>query len=388
MTTGDFLFSFLKAPFKWFFKFTLNVEEKINEAKNYKGPFLMIGAHPAEEDSLMSIAYSKKLIRFLAADANWDVGWKSVAFKIFNVIPFARKRLDIKAIRKLKRTIEDGYSIGLFPEGARTWDGQTLPIIPSIAKLVKLLNIPVFNISFNGLHLSRPRWAERNGRRGKVEVSIKQVLSKEKVKTVSKQEVLETIEKSIDYNEFDWQRKAMVEFKGKNYAEYVERFLYRCPDCLALNSLHSKGDDFSCEECGAKYSINKYGFIEGCKKFDNTVDWNAWQKPTLDEVIKKGFSFEQKDMQLERVYENELKVDRIDMVFDTEGLDISFPDGSKEYIPIRKAESCNAIYGDRIEIYVDGIKHRFLFEPLKNHMSVKLFEELLKGRYEIKKIDA
>ena len=199
--------------------------EQTNEVKDFKGVYLMVGQHVAIEDSLIAIAYSGKLIRFLAAEANWDVGWKNVVFKTFNVIPFARQRLDVRAIRKLKETVDTGESVGLFHEGARTWDGRQLPIIPSITKLVKMLKVPVYNITFNGLHLSRPRWADGNGRKGKVLVNIKQIISQEQIETASLDEILSTIEHATVFDEYAWQRKTMVPFKGKNLAEYIERIL-------------------------------------------------------------------------------------------------------------------------------------------------------------------
>jgi 1-acyl-sn-glycerol-3-phosphate acyltransferase len=381
MTTGDFLYPIVKGPIKLYYKLALNIKENINEAKDYKGPLFIIGPHTAEEDSQIAILYRQSLVRFLAADANWDVGWKSNVFKLFNVIPIARQRLDVKAIRKLKSTVEQGHSVGLFPEGQRTWDGKTMDIIKSTAKLVKLLKVPVYNINYKGLYLSRPRWAERNGRRGKVELDIKQIFSKEEIEKASKDEVLNSMINHLDYNEFDWQRKAMVSFKGKNRAEYIERLLYKCPECKSINSFWSKGDEFSCDKCNAKYSVNEFGFIEGCKKFDNTVDWHEWQKPAVRELAKKGFSFKQIDIQIERVYDDGLIKENADIVFNNSGLDISFKSGEKQFIPIEKAQSCNAVYGDRVEIYFEGIKHRFLFEPLKRHMSVKLFEDLVRYLY-------
>ena len=121
MNFGDGFFAVFKNAFKAYFKNSFNIEEAENEVKDFRGAYLMIGQHLAIEDSLIAISYSGKLIRFLAAEGNMDIGWKNVVFRLFNVIPFARQRLDVKAIRKLKETVDEGQSIGLFPEGARSW---------------------------------------------------------------------------------------------------------------------------------------------------------------------------------------------------------------------------------------------------------------------------
>ncbi len=377
MTFGDGFFTVFKGAFKAFFDNTFNMEEEINEVIDEHAPFLMVGPHIAIEDSLIAIAYSRKLIRFLAAEGNMDTAWKNAAFRVFNVIPFARQRLDIKAIRRLTEAIAKGHPVGLFPEGARSWDGRNLPIIPSTAKLVKMLGVPVYNVAFKGLYLSRPRWAEGNGRKGKVLVSIKRVFTQEEVAHASLDEVLKELEAAVAYDEFVWQRNAMVRFAGKNYAEYIERILYRCPSCGGLNTLASKGDQFSCRACGAQYAVNAYGFIEGCARFDNTGTWNAWQQGNTHEFLKTTYSFENPSIFLIRSVGKKRFKDIVDMILTERALSIAFPDGTETEIPLSETRGCDALFGDMVEFWYGDIKYRFRFDPLKRHMSVKLFEDIL-----------
>ena len=381
MNLGDFFYSILKTPIRWYFELTLNTKEGVNEAKNYPGPLLMIGPHVALEDSLLAVTYRRTLVRFLASDANWDMGFRNAAFKLFNVIPFHRQRLDVRAIRKLKQSVNEGHSVGLFPEGARTWDGKTLKVIPSIAKLIKLLRVPVYNITYSGLYLTRPRWAGKNTRRGRIDVSIRRILSKEEVKNATNAELLKKIEAAIAFNEFDWQRKAMVPFKGKRRAEHIEHLLYRCPSCDAVNSLWSSGNTFSCDQCGTVYTVNQYGFIEGSDRFDNTVDWHAWQQSRLVEILKSDFRFEQKNMKVDRIVDEVLRPGNADVVLTPKKLDITFEDGENVRFALSDIRSCDAIFSNCVEFYVQEIKYRFLFEPEKKHMSLKLFEDIILASY-------
>jgi len=377
MTLGDFFYSIVKTPIRWYFALKFNARENINEAKSYDGPLLLIGPHVALEDSLFAVIYRGTLVRFIASDANWDLGFRNAAFKLFQVIPFKRQRLDVKAIRKLKKSVSEGHSVGLFPEGARTWDGQSLRIIPSIAKLVKLLRVPVYTITYDGLYLTRPRWAGKNTRRGRIDVNIREVITKQQLKAANNDELLKLIENAIKSNEFDWQRKAMVKFKGKNYAEHIERLLYRCPKCDAVNSLKSSGDHFTCTSCEATYTVNPYGFIEGCSQFDNTADWNDWQRSQLDNILNSNFKYEQSDIQLERIGESKRYTDRVKMTLTANAIEIVFENDEQLTLPLQNVRSCDAIFSDCVEFYVNDIKHRFLFEPEKNHMSLKLFEDVV-----------
>ena len=240
-----------------------------------------------------------------------------------------------------------------------------------------MLKVPVYNITFRGLHLSRPRWADGNGRKGKVLVSIRRVFSKAEIQHATLDDVLKKMESNIAFDEFEWQRKAKVRFKGKKLAEYIERVLYRCPGCDAVNSLSSKGDDFFCSACDAVYSVNTYGMIEGCERFDCTADWNAWQKVRIPEFLNTEFSFYNPSIALLRAVGEKRLSDTVDMTLTQRSVSIVYPDGKREDIPLIETRGCDALFCNLVEFWHGDIKYQFCFEPLKKHMSVKLFEDIL-----------
>lgn len=72
-------------------------------------------------------------------------------------------------------------------------DGVTGAILPSIARLVQWLGYPVGVIKMCGASLARPKWAYnlRMIRRGKVLTDCNMLFTKEDVKTLSKEEILQ-----------------------------------------------------------------------------------------------------------------------------------------------------------------------------------------------------
>ena len=62
----------------------------------------------------------------------------------------------MEAIRKTKRIVQAGGSIGIFPEGNTTYNGQTATIQASTVKLIRMLKIPVIIINMKGFYLSFP----------------------------------------------------------------------------------------------------------------------------------------------------------------------------------------------------------------------------------------
>ena len=149
----------------------------------------------------------------------------------------------------MKKCIDSGKSVGLYPEGGRTWDGSNIYIIESIANLVKLLKVPVYYVNLMGAYFVKPRWGKKY-RKGKTMMSITKVLEGSQVKKMSGDEVLEAIQKTMTYNEYERQRKDKIPYKGKDLAESIEKVLFKCPECMAVDSHTSKGEEFWCTECG------------------------------------------------------------------------------------------------------------------------------------------
>ena len=65
----------------------------------------------------------------------------------------------METIRKSKRIVNQGGSIGIFPEGNTTYSGENVYMTPATVKLIKMLKIPVIIINMKGLYLTFPRWA-------------------------------------------------------------------------------------------------------------------------------------------------------------------------------------------------------------------------------------
>jgi 1-acyl-sn-glycerol-3-phosphate acyltransferase len=376
MALPDVLYKILKYPLQFIYKTNLNISVIENEMEGLKGPAFVIGNHVAAHDSQISILFSGRMIRMLAAEANWQTQWKKSVFQTFGVIPVVRKKTDTRAVRAMKKAVEQGYCVGLYPEAERTWDGKTLKILPSTCKLAKMLGVPVYAVITKGLHLSRPRWAVKP-RRGIVEVEIRQVLTAEQVETLSKKEIQEAMQSSIDFSEFDWQRGKMIPFRGKDKAESIEHLLYICDKCEAVNAIKSKGDEFYCVKCKGRHSIDNFGFIVGRGKFNTTAKWNEWQRTFIEKIIDKGFIFKMKDIALDMFLHDNKLSHMVDLQFTPDGFNVYFPKKRRySKIDISEVDSCNIVFKDQVELFIHGIKHVLTFDTKKNHMSIKLLEDI------------
>lgn len=375
LTIGDIIYHLLKYPVMLYLKFKFNIKVEHNPLKEIKGPYLLLGHHVTAFDPIISNIFSRRLIRYVTADANYDRKLKRFFLNLFEGIPFTKNAADFGAIRKIMRHINKGHPVGLYPEGGRNWDGNTDFIIPSTAKLIKLLRVPVYAIFYKGGYLSKPRWAYYF-RKGIMSVEIKEIISEDIIARKSIKEIYKTLVEELDYNEFEWQKKHKIPFRGKKLAEDIERLLYLCPECHTINSIISKGNNFYCKSCGKEHNINEYGIIEGSSHFSDTVAWNRWQMSQLPEIIEKGFFFSNPQISLEKIGERSSERFKVLLVLEPDKLIIEYSDNQREVIAVQDIYGLSITFLDMVEFFVDGIKYRFTFDP-KKHMSVKLFYDLL-----------
>ena len=377
-TRGELIYYLLKPAVKRYLDSKLNIEVESNPLKDIKEPYLLVGHHVNNYDPVISNAYGNTLIRYIAGDANQDSLVKKTALGLLESIPFTKNRADTKSIREMMKHVKQGHPIGLYPEGGRNWDGATDNIIPSTAKLIKMLKIPVYAIFYKGGYLSKPRWASYP-RRGKIVIEVKQIFDKEMVMGLSTDDLYNHLVDKLYYNEYVWQQKNQIVFKGKNLAEHIQRLLYVCPNCSSVNSFKSWGDHFNCCNCKAEHTVNHFGEIQGCRDFTETVSWNSWQKTKLAGIIHEGFSFSNPELSFERFPEGESKQKGlVQLNLTKDYLKLHYPHQAPqtEEIDIHDISSLSLTFEDFAEFFVGRTKYRFEFDPTR-HMSIKLFYDLI-----------
>jgi 1-acyl-sn-glycerol-3-phosphate acyltransferase len=378
LSRGEILYRVLKLPVKFYLKYKFNIQVENNPLQEIQEPYLLLGHHVTAFDPVISNAYANRLIRYVAADANLDSWLKRTLLNSLECIPISKNKSDMRTIHEVMKELKMGHPVGLYPEGGRNWDGATDTIIPSTAKLIKMMKVPVYATFYKGGYLSKPRWASFF-RRGKVAIEVQRILDRETIKEKSSEELYKLLVDKLNYNEFEWQRENRVIFKGKNLAEGIERLLYICPECHSVNTIKSSGDKFHCSYCGKEYSVNHYGEIEGCEVFTETVSWNKWQYSLLPGIIKEGFCFSSPEISLEKINVDRPERDkqRVKLEFSKEKLALQFENGETEAIDFTDISGVSITFMDVVEFFAYGIKYRLVFNP-KKHMSVKLFYDLLR----------
>lgn len=360
---------------------TLRFKVKIYNEKiaNIKPPYIVIGNHIGAWDPFLMSLGIKEPIYFVISDSHFRHFWLRQVLKLVGGIPKSKQMADSGTIRAILSIIRNNGIIGVYPEGARNWDLKNVPVFYSTAKLIKNLKVPVINTLMKGAGLTRPRWA-RSSRTGVINMEYSVLFTPEDIDKMSVDDIYQKIVDGIRMNEYDWQEKNMIPFKGKNLAEYLDMFLVVCPRCKSLCSLHSHGDFFTCNNCNYTVRYNEYGYFETEYEpfFLSPQTWSDWQNTYLYDLFSKNeymsgqiplFSdtgvkiFTGKRKGKLRQYK---KLGKVELFFDR--LILSSEKTSTYTFPINEMSGMNIQNNNKFEFYYNSTLYRFKFTT--QHKSV------------------
>ena len=261
-----------------FWRFRLRAENP-EAFERLRPPYLVLPNHTSAFDPFLVNSIIKPQIQYVVTDASFRSSLVKWGLSRVGSIPKTKAMSDMESMRNIMRVKDGGGIIGIFPEGQTTWDGHTLPLVHSTAKLAKLLRVPVVTARIAGAYLSKPRWAKK-GRKGRVTIRYDLAFTPEQLKVASPEAIDERIAELLTHDEFDYNQNAKVKFIGPDRAEYLERALFVCPSCRRIATLRSAGNEFGCTECGYEVRYTLYGMLRarsGELHFNTIRDWNLWQ---------------------------------------------------------------------------------------------------------------
>ncbi|HAF84976.1 MAG TPA: 1-acyl-sn-glycerol-3-phosphate acyltransferase [Sphaerochaeta sp.] len=247
-------------------------------------PFLILGNHSQVYDAFFVSSAAKVHIRWIAG---------AVLFKLFGLklllggwvgaIAKQQGRSDLHTIRAISKALKEGDNVGLFPEGTRTWDGESVGFDRSTAKLIKILKVPVIILSLEGIYATKPRWADKK-RVGSPLLRVLPPLSREAIAEMTKDELYTYLVEHLSFSYRAWQEKTHIPFLGKAQAEGLQRVLYLCPDCLSYSTLQTKKDLISCTKCNMVSHLDAYDqftTVQGNNPFKDVPQWHEWEQQQL-----------------------------------------------------------------------------------------------------------
>jgi len=258
----------------------LKVKSNAKDFRKKKKPYVLIYNHPSKLDWAYTFIplFPNKLNAIMAYYyfCNYKLGrllHKLGCFPKFLFQP------DISSIKNIKKVIKADGILGIAPEGRLSAYGELESITPATSKLLKHLNVPIVLGKINGAYLTFPKWA-KNIRVGRVEVIFEELFSTEDLNRLSIEEIDQKLLEKLHYDDFTWQEKNHIYYKGKKFSEGLEHVLYLCPVCGGEFTTQTKDNHIYCTNCDMDVVLNNYYEFEtksiGIPK--NIKEWYLYQK--------------------------------------------------------------------------------------------------------------
>jgi len=272
------------------------IKKKFNytyEEYDIEPPYIVLGNHTTDYDAFFIAKSFKDPLYFVMSDhiSSIPVAGKLIRHLV-NPIPITKSTYDATTVRGIMSVIKQGAPVALFPEGNKSWAGEMSKMKPTIAKLLKKLNVPVVIYNIEGGYFSSPRWTKVK-RLGNVHGRVKTVIKPEEIEKMSAEELFSVIEKELRVNAYEVQEKKKIEYIAEDLAKNIEALLYVCPKCKAISSLHGEGNSFKCDKCDFEATYDTYGYIHGApsdrldildkmqKDYVFSVDWSKYGENDL-----------------------------------------------------------------------------------------------------------
>ena len=248
--------------------------------KDIKGPAIVVATHTCDMDHILS-GMTLYPLRPTYIVSEHLVHRKSNVklLKMMHVITKKMFTPDVSTIRNIMRAKKENSVIVIFPEGRLSCYGHTLPVTEGTAELIKKLGVNLYIWKAEGAYLTFPKWREKGDeRRGKINASVKLLLSADEVAQKGVEEIREITAQAILHD--DELAMEGVEYRSKHIARGVEKILFKCPNCLQEGTITSEGDHIRCS-CGLDATLDACYRLHNAP-FSRLNEWFEWQQNSID----------------------------------------------------------------------------------------------------------
>jgi ribosomal protein L37AE/L43A len=313
--------------------------ERIN-MKELKPPYLLLCNHNAFLDFKVTTA------AIFPTRANYVVaidGFIGREKLLRNIGCICKRKFtnDVLLVRHLKRVIDRGDILVIYPEARYSLIGTNACLPVSLGKLAKMLDVPVVMLSMHGNFLRSPVW-NLHKRYVPLRADLTQIITQQEIETLPKDEINKRINDAFFYDEYAWQKENGISITYKNRARGLHKVLYKCRSCGTEYQMQSDGTKLWCDHCGSEWTMTEYGELIAQDEKER-VHIPSWYEALRDEV--------------RRLIEAGTYCFSADVVID------SLPN-SDGYIRLGEGRLTHDMHGFTLEGLFDGVKFLLKKDPL------------------------
>lgn len=274
-------------------KAKLNIVEKPD---NMPEQFIIVGNHPSGMDEVYCARVMYPVGISFVTNRYYTFN-KTVGkfMREMGCIPKSLFVADMQSVKNTLRMKEEGATLCFFPEVRLSFDGRGQRLPESSGKFFKMLKLPLYLCHFDGSYFVKPKWA-KNMRKGVIDVRVKQLYDRDSLAAAGNDELQRVLEENLKFDDYEWLEKHPdYRYRGKKFAEGLEKILYVCPHCGKKYGLTTKGNEIKCGDCGYTVRLNdRYGFddVGFPHYYDDIGQWNRAQRDAVRKRIDENENFE------------------------------------------------------------------------------------------------
>lgn len=133
-----------------------------------EGPFILLANHQSYLDPVLIQAVVRRPMYTMAKSTEFSNPILGPLLQWLKSFPVRRFEIDPQAVRIALRHLDNGYGVGIYIEGERSWDGRLQPPRLGTIRLVLKAGVPVVPCGIHGAYEVWPRWSRP--RRGSVRI--------------------------------------------------------------------------------------------------------------------------------------------------------------------------------------------------------------------------
>lgn len=252
------VYRILLQPIRLFMKLRFNYTYEC--IKHIEGPYIMVANHNLELDPLALGCAAHNHVYFVASEHILRKGFLSRLMMYFvKPIIHQKGRQGIRSVKEMLKTLQAGANVAIFPEGNRSFNGITMDMNPSIARVAQRSGAKLITYKIEGGYLTQPRWSTTI-RRGELRGVCVNVYTPEQLKEMDESQIMAAIISDLSEDAYETQEKKPVAYKSKKLALGMESTLFMCPSCGKMGTLHSDDANLFCD-CGFSAVYDVYGYL-------------------------------------------------------------------------------------------------------------------------------
>jgi 1-acyl-sn-glycerol-3-phosphate acyltransferase len=156
---GSLLWRTLRIPFWLFCHLWLRLRVSGREHLELTRGGLLLVNHQSFLDPLLVAVFLGRPVSYLARDSLFRVPVLGWILRKTHVIPISREAARGGSIRVALERLENGFLVGIFPEGTRSPDGQVHKFRPGFLALARRTQQPIYPVGIVGADHVMPRGA-------------------------------------------------------------------------------------------------------------------------------------------------------------------------------------------------------------------------------------